>query len=712
MRVLLQVIPAEPPRMAAAGLIARPTRRGDVFGRSAMVCLVGLVLPLAAQTPPDLQKPPAAAADQAAAAAVPTPAAAAPAPAASPVPTTEPNLTGWIDFGYRFTSGVNGSLETYRSVINLGAGPKLFGAEFTLIDPKKKFFDTMHVRASGWGGDPYGTLHVDASKSKLYRFDADYRDMAYFNNLPSYADPLLTRGIILDQQSFDTRRHLGSYSLEVLPGNWFIPYVAYDRDASSGQGVLGFVANSNEYAVPTSLTDTTNLYRGGVRFEFRRFHATLEEGGTTFNSAQSLYQAAGASNPGTFTAPIFGQTLDLASLAANYGITGSSTYTKALFSSNALPGMDVYGQFLFSQPSSNVNYHENATGNFYLPSEIVFYQSEQYLVSAAAKMPHTTGSLGAEIRPLRRVRMTESWLTDRMHDSGNSPSTQTNAVAGGPEVTAQTLQSSLVSNYNQVESNVYVDVLSHLTLRGGYRYVWGDANDAVLPQGGNLTGALEQAKLRRNVGLGGIVYRPTQKILLTAETEVASSGGVYFNTSLYDYQKVRTQARYQATGSLSLALDFTYLNNDNPTPGINYTFRSQQEAASIFWSPRNGKIFTFQGSYSWASIRSDIFYLVPQTLTSAISNDLEDAHTATALFNVNLGHWGVVAPKLTAGGSLFISSGTRPTSYYQPMAKLWVPLSKHVEAFAQWWFYGYGEAFYPYEGFGTHIAAIGLRYKR
>jgi hypothetical protein len=673
---------------------------------------VAFFFPLAAQTPPDQQKPPAAAADQAAPATVQTPPAAAPAPAASPVPTTEPNLTGWIDFGYRFTSGVNGSLETYRSVINLGAGPKLFGAEFTLIGPKKKFFDTMHVRASGWGGDPYGTLHLDASKSKLYRFDADYRDMAYFNNLPSYADPLLTRGIILDQQSFDTRRHLGSYSLELLPGNWFIPYVAYDRDASSGQGVLGFVANSNEYAVPTSLTDTTNLYRGGVRFEFRRFHATIEEGGTTFNSAQSLYQAAGAANPGAFTAPIFGQTLDLASLAANYGITGSSTYTKALFSSNALPWMDVYGQFLFSQPSSNVTYHENATGNFYLPSEIVFYQSEQYLVSAAAKMPHTTGSLGAEIRPLKRVRMTESWLTDRMHDSGNSPSMQTNGVAGGPEVTAQTLQSSLVSNYNQVESNAYVDVLSHLTLRGGYRYVWGDANDAVLPQGGNLTGALEQAKLRRNVGLGGIVYRPTQKILLTAETEVASSGGVYFNTSLYDYQKVRTQARYQATGSLSLALDFTYLDNDNPTSGINYTFRSQQEAASIFWSPRNGKVFTFQGSYSWASIRSDIFYRVPETLAAAVSNDLEDAHTATALFNVNLGHWGVVAPKLTAAGSLFISSGTRPTSYYQPMAKLWVPLSKHVEAFAQWWFYGYGEAFYPYEGFGTHIAAIGLRYKR
>jgi hypothetical protein len=672
-----------------------------------ILAVVALFLPLAAQTPVDPQMSPGTAA-------APTISQVATKDAAatsSPVPTAEPELSGWIDLGYRWRTGVNGSLETYRSVVNLGARPKLFGAEFTLIDPKKRAFDSMHVRASGWGGDPYGTFHLDAAKSKLYRFDADYRDLTYFNNLPSYADPLLTRGIILDEQSFDTRRHIGSYSLEMLPGHWFLPYMAYDRDANSGSGVMAFVATGNEYAVPTSLRDRTNLYRGGVRFEFKRFHATLEDGGTTFKSDQSLYQSPGAANPGNLNTPIFGQTLDLTSLAAAYGITGSSTYTKALFSSNAFSWMDVYGQLLFSQPSSNVNYHENATGNFYLPSQILFYQSEQYLVSAAAKLPHTTANFGAEIRPLRRVRLTESWLTDRIHNAGNSSSLQNIALANGSQQTAQLLAASLVSNYNQAETNLYFDANSHLTLRGGYRYVWGLASDDVLPQGGELTGA-EQSKLRRNVGLGGIVYRPNQKLLLTAEMEVASSGGVYFNASLYDYQRVRTQARYQATNSLSLALDFTYLNNENPTPGIHYTFRSQQEAASIFWSPAGGKIGTFQGSYSWSSFRSDISYLVPQTLTPAISNYLEDAHTATALFNFNLGHWGAVAPRLMAGESLFISSGSRPTSYYQPMAKLWVPMSKHVQAFAEWWFYGYGEAFYPYEGFGTHLAAIGLRYAR
>ena len=59
-----------------------------------------------------------------------------------------------------------------------------------------------------------------------------------------------------------------------------------------------------------------------------------------------------------------------------------------------------------------------------------------------------------------------------------------------------------------------------------------------------------------------------------------------------------------------------------------------------------------------------------------------------------------------------ISNGSLPTSYYQPMAKLWVPVSKHVQAFAQWWFYGYSDAFYSYQGFGTHLAAIGSTYCR
>jgi hypothetical protein len=61
---------------------------------------------------------------------------------------------------------------------------------------------------------------------------------------------------------------------------------------------------------------------------------------------------------------------------------------------------------------------------------------------------------------------------------------------------------------------------------------------------------------------------------------------------------------------------------------------------------------------------------------------------------------------------VFISSGTRPTSYYQPVTKLWVPLGRHASWFTEWRYYGYGEAFYLYEGFRTHLVTTGVRITR
>src|ERR1019366_4035601 len=102
---------------------------------------------------------------------------------------------GTFDVGERWLTGVGGSLDTYRSVVNLGSGPKLIGADFTILDPKRRFFDRIRVRAYDWGDDPFESLHILAEKQSIYQFEANYRRVAYFNNLPSFADPLLARGI-------------------------------------------------------------------------------------------------------------------------------------------------------------------------------------------------------------------------------------------------------------------------------------------------------------------------------------------------------------------------------------------------------------------------------------------------------------------------------------------------------------------------------------
>ena len=624
----------------------------------------------------------------------------------SPKPeASEQRLTGFVDLGYRWRADIGGSANTYRSIVNLGSGPKLLGTEFTLIDPKARVFDRIDVRAYNWGDDPYSTLHVDSSKAKLYDFTADYRNIAYFNNLPSFADPLLSRGIILDERSLDIHRRFSSFQLNLLPGNWFVPYVAYERDSGFGNGVTTFVGDANSYAVPDRIRDTTSNYRGGIRFEFRRFHVTLEQGGTTFKDDQSVFSSSNTRNLGNVTTPLLGQTQYLGSLLQAYGIRGDSIYSKGLVTANPKSWLDLYGQFLYSRPNTDVHYRQNDTGNLAILSQALFYTGQQYLLSAEAGLPHTSGSFGAEIRPFRRVRVLESWLTDRLSDSGSSLAKQTLLPATLRQPADVLLASSLVTNYNQQQIEVLFDVTSRFTLRGGYRYVWGDANNVVLPLSG-LAG-LDRGQLRRNVGLGGFAYHPNQKLSITGDVEGASSSDSYFRTSLHDYQKMRARARYQLTQSLNISADVSVLNNQNPTSGIRYDFLSRQEGISFQWIPDGGKRWGFQGAYTRSTLRSDINYLAPQDLHSERSFYRDNAHEVTGMFDASLR-----SAKLSLGGSFFISSGSRPTNYYQPIAKLSVPVRNKLSWISEWRYYGFGETFYLYEGFRTHLVTTGLRFTR
>lgn len=663
---------------------------------------------MAQDQPAPAQTPPASAEAAEPAPAQPASAAAAPEP-------TPGNawVSGWFEVGYRWFTGVGGSLETYRSFVNLGAGAKLLGGEFTLTDPQHRLFDQINVRAYNWGDEPSETLHADVKKKNWYELNADYRDFAYFDNLPSFADPLSSRGVMLNEQSFDLRRHLGSYSVDLLPGNWIIPYLAFERDADSGIGTDTFVSLPNQFPMPFTSSDRTNLYRGGVRIEKRRFHVTLEQGGTTFSSSENQYQSPSSPvNYGNNLVPYFGQHIDLQSLVAAYGITGSSVYTKGLLTVNAASWLDLYGQYLFSEPQTNVNYVQDATGNLVVQNQLLFYTSQGYLVSSAAKLPHTSGSFGAEVRPVKRVRIIENWLTDRLHEAGSSGSLNTltpgnTLLSGQGSPTAALLASSLASNYSQNEANILYDPWAKLSLRAGYRYAWGDAADAVLPAA-DLASS-DRAKMRSNVALAGFTYRPLKKITLSGSGEFASSGGEYFRTSLYNYQKIRAKARYQATKTLTLTADFLLLNNHDPQPGVDYEFSSHQESLTLLWTPPQ-QGWDFEGSYTRATIYSNLGYLEPETLGPQASLYRDNSHNASALFHIKLSKAKGPAPQLTGGGSLFISSGSRPTAYYQPLAKLSVPWGKRTSLFAQWTYYGYGEAFYLYEGFRTHLVTVGLRF--
>jgi hypothetical protein len=635
-------------------------------------------------------------------------------PVASPVPAPEQVLSGSLDVGYRWETGVYGSLNTYRSIVDLGSGAKLLGTEFTIRNPDKRLwdsFDRISVRAYNWGDDPYSTAHVDVGKAKLYQFSGDYRNIAYYSNLPAFADPLLSNKTILDEQAFDTRKRIGTYRLELLPGRMIVPYLEYEHNSDNGTGIATFVANANEYPVQNLVRGSTENYRGGVRVELGRMHVKLEQGGTTYKDDQRLDAAAGRTNFGNFLSPILGQTLDLTSLSEAWAVRGHSVYTNGSFSANPASWVDLYGSFIYSQPVSNVNFRGTDTGSQILFSNpLIFYTGEQNLIAAVSTLPHVSASAGAEIRPLPRLRLIPSWLTDRMHTTGSSAGSQALATTVDAVVIASQLTSRLVSNSNQAEMNILFDLTRKITLRGGYRYVWGNATDLTLPLAG-LVG-LDQGRIRRNVAIAGVTWHPVQNAWVNVDYEQGSSGSSYYRTSLYNYQKTRIRGRHQISPSISVSASVSMLNNQNPSPGIRYDFLSHQESASVLYAPSGGKTWDFEGSYTRSTLRSDIQYLDPGFLIPVRSFYRDNDHALTALFDVNLPGWLGNKTKLTAGGTAFLSSGSNPTTFYQPIAKLAVPLRKNVAWVSEWRYYGFSESFYQFQGFRTQMVTSGLRVSR
>jgi hypothetical protein len=618
-------------------------------------------------------------------------------PAESPAPTADEWLTGNVEFGFRWLTDLRGNVASYRSIVNLGEGPKLFGLDFTLQDPKKRLFDRLDASAWGWGGDPYGTARVDARKGNVYALHLDYRELSYFNNLASYADPFPNPalGLFPSQRTFDTRRRMLSTDLTLRPGKRITEYFAYQRDGGSGRGVTTFQTDLNEYAVPDLIDNVTNNYRGGVRFTYNRWHVTLEEGGTMFEDNQRVLSPA-VRNLGNRLTPVFpivgdGQNLFLNSLDQAYAIRSRGAYTKALATASPFSWLNLYGQFLYSQPKTDATYTDAASGNFAALRTLLFYSGQLDVVNGASRQPHTSANAGFELRPVKRLRIVESWMTDRMHNAALALATNDR----------------LELNYSRQQTDVFFDVTQKFTLRGGFRYVWGDTRYTAAPLA--QAGPFTAAGLEQKVGLGGFTWRVAPKLSVNADVEGASSGQTYFRTSLHDYQQARVRARYQALANLSVSANFRVLSNENPSPGIRYDYLSRDTSLSATWTPQGGKIFSLLGEYSRSTLRSDISYLSPDTLRAERSLYRDNAHAATALMDFNPPLGPGFKPKLTVGGSLFVAAGSRPSRYYQPLARLMLPVQKHVYWNTEWRWYGFGESFYLYEGFRTSVFTTGLR---
>ena len=237
------------------------------------------------------------------------------------------------------------------------ARSQLPGSQAARIRPHRR-------QGNNWGGDPYNTARLDARKEGVYRFSADYRNQAYFNFLPSFANPLVDRGVLLNERSFDIHRRFANVELELRPGKRIVPFLTYSHDAGYGRGITTFVSNSNEYPGAersprqhepvqrraASRTEPVPHHPRAGRNDFQRRSAGLHDRAEPGQPDDSfLWRTAFSRDP-----------------AASLWRARRQHLQQGYLTANPVSWLDVYGQFLYSQPRTDVSYSQLNTGNFAL----------------------------------------------------------------------------------------------------------------------------------------------------------------------------------------------------------------------------------------------------------------------------------------------------------------------------------------------------------
>lgn len=605
-------------------------------------------------------------------------------------------LDGELDIRYRFTGDLKGNEGVYRSVVNLGEGPRLFGGRLRYSSPGSKTLDLLEVSATGWGGDPWVSTRVDGRRNGIYEFSVDYRNVAYFNNLPAFANPLLGQGVLFSQRAYDTKLRQIDGELRLFPSARFSPYFAFGRGMQNGSGITGFVTEGNNYPVGSLFDSAQNVYRGGTRVQMSRLTLTLEMGWTTFADDQQIGYTG--INTGNRLTPYLGRDLRLFNAQQRYAIEGNGPFARAIVQARPWNWLAVTGQFTWMQPRIDVRHTLSGTGSFVSSQTLAPFNVFTEATLGQALRPYPSGNVSVEIAPLKRFRILQTWSTDRFHVSGNAA--VTSQSAGSPQNLVY--DNRLLLNYNRWEVLAIYELTPQVSLRGGYRYIWGNAQT---PGASFPLNSSSRAELKNPVALAGGTVRFGGRLTGSFDYEGSPGDVNFFRTSLLRYHKGRGQVRYRFTSSLAANFTYNILDNQNPNPAIGLAARTQSASGGVSWSPNEGKRVTVLGEYSYASWRSDITSISLPFLGRDLLRYRDFGHHANALVDVRL----VKNARVNFGGAFSRNNGSLPTRLYQPQAGLSVPLYKRTALVGEWRYFGFSTLPRNIQFFQRHVFSSGLR---
>ncbi len=632
------------------------------------------------------------------AAAPPSPVAGAEEPDTSGDQEEQRRLT--LDFGYRWRINFDGSEELYRSQLDYGQGPKLFGADFFQFNPGpgKSFFDRLEFRLNNWGGEPYSSAQFHMARNGVYDFQFTYQRVRYFNSIPSFANPFFELGVET-QRRFDTTQRHAQFSLTLRPGKRVSPFFSYRRSGRRGLVRTTLSADGDEFQITSDTDNHSNDFGGGVELAFKKFSLRLEQGIRLYRDGTE-YSATGFQE-GNSTRVVLGHPINLTDYQGREDARVNAPYSTAAAVFKPHPTITLRTRHSYTIADTDSNYSESIAGSFFnFPDLRIFYEDASLRTPAQSKKPSWYGDFSAEWKPSERFRLIERFRTRRFHISGAATIL---AQYRNVEPAAGGVPRDLLEDTEFLNSFLSVDIdkqelegrfypTRRTFFRVGHRH-----EHKVVKSDSRFSQDRDVLVLG-----GGYEFSSTNRI--GVDYEYGTTNQPVERVDAIDFHRLRINGRMAPISSLHLEGLVTLFDHDDDLDAIDLTSRDRNYALRFSFDP--SRRFSLSGGFERSSFRNDALYLMPQTISPDRSVYREKGNYADLTVTVYV----VGDAFLELGYAFWGTSGTFPLSAHRPVARLEVPLAERLSFYGQWNYYGYNEkeSLFPAD-YRTHLVVAGLR---
>lgn len=483
---------------------------------------------------------------------------------ANPVRAGNYSIVSSIEFGARGVS-VDGNNDKYRSDVNYRAGFSLFESSFLIRadEGKGALFDTLLVNSTGWGSDPYGYTRINAEKGRWYRFDANFRRNAY-DNLP--------RNLALGQHTAHYKHNFGDFDLWLLPTNRRVRFnLGYSGDRERGPGTTTTSLQGDQYQLNSTFRTRADEVRAGVEGRVGGVNLGFLQGFRWYRNDTTYASGFNLGNNLTNTAV-------LTSLQRDQPMRGRAAFTRLSATTTVARKIDLTVRYTYTRARTRfldveTSAGTNSSGNLFNPDLINF--------TGETERPAHLAEAGLTWRATKHLRVQYTFRFNQFSNEGDEVYSELvftrrpNGTSVAPFPATTTLPVSRLLDYRRFANQLKLDYQfgPRFSFHAGYRMtnrrIETEGVGRLLPAPVSATAAtLERIDTTNHSFFGGFRAKPTKQWTVYFDAERGQADNTFTRVDNLDQISFRARSRWTPRRGLSVNLNFTTRDNNNPGVGV------------------------------------------------------------------------------------------------------------------------------------------------